>query len=84
VYETKNNIPSSLLLVYDWKTTRDEIITDDWYNFNINPISSSVLINFDSTYAIVLSATGGDDTNFVLWELVDNDEYLVLPSAIRV
>jgi len=84
IYETKDGEPSDPLLIYDWKTTLDEIITDDWYNFDINPISSSVSIKFNSTYAVVLSATGGDDKNFVIWELVDNDEYLVQPSAIKV
>jgi len=84
IYETKKQVPTDPLLIYDWKTTKNEVIADDWYYFNIKPISSTVSINFTSTYAIVLSATGGDNTNFVIWELVDNDEYAILPSAIRV
>ncbi len=84
IYETKSGEPSGPLQIYDWKTTLDEVITDDWYNFDINPISSDISVNFNSTYAVVLSATGGDDKNFVVWELVDNDEYLVQPSAIKI
>ena len=84
VYETQGGQPSSPLLIYDSKTTVDEVIADDWYNFNVKPISNTVSIDFSSTYAIVLSATGGDEDNFVIWELVDVDEYAVLPSAIRV
>jgi len=84
VYETKNGQPSDPLLIYDSKTTVDEIIADDWYNFNIKPISDTISVDFSSTYAIVLSATGGDENNFVIWELVDVDEYASLPSAIRV
>ena len=83
IYETENSLPTTPLLVYDWKTTRDEIKKDDWYHFNISAISDSVIIDYNSVYAIVLSSSGGSNINFVVWELVDNDEYLILPSAVK-
>ena len=83
VYNTASSTPTTPLPIYAWKTT-GEIIIDDWYNYDINVISDTVSLTFDSTYALVLSSSGGTNTNYVIWELVDNDEYLALPSAIKV
>ena len=84
IYETKSSEPTTPLFIYDWKTTLDEITADDWYNFDITFLGGVRSIAFNSSYAIVLSASGGTETNFVIWELLDNDEYAALPSVIKV
>lgn len=83
VYETNNDAPDTPLFVYAWKTTVDEVTNDDWYNFEIRPLDGSSM-QLDGRYALVMAATGSDRSNFVIWELVDNDEYLMLPSALKV
>lgn len=85
VYETNDSSePVSSLLIYDYKTTITEVRTDDWYNFDINPIDSSIVVAFAAGNALVLSASGTHPKSFIIWELVDNDEYLLLPSALKV
>jgi hypothetical protein len=83
VFQTVANAPTTPLFVYSWKTTLDEVITDDWYNFVIKPLDGSTT-PYSGMFALVLSATGSRHDNFVMWELVDNDEYLMLPSALKV
>ena len=39
---------------------------------------------FVGSYAIVMSSSGGDYNNFVVWEMVDNDEYQANASAIKI
>jgi hypothetical protein len=74
--------------VYDYKNSIDEIIQDDWYNFNIKELSSlspsDSSLDYSERAAIVLSSSGAYAENFVLWELVDNDEYRNEPSLIRI
>ena len=85
VYETDGvDTPTNPLKIYDFKNTIDEIAVDDWYNFNISVIDSSISVNFMGRFALVMSSSGGSDDNYVIWELVDNDEYVLLPSAIRI
>jgi hypothetical protein len=83
VYDVKNLKPNDPLFIYDWKTTISEIHIDDWYNFSLSLLDGSSL-TFDETYALVVSSSGGSTENYVMWELVDNDEYLLLPSSIKV
>ncbi len=80
--------PTDQLFVYDYKNTVDHIVEDGWYNFDISVmddnhgyISSG---DFIGNYAIVMSTSGGNFDNFITWEMVDNDEYLSLPSAIKM
>lgn len=84
LYEADGQYPLTALDVYDFKTTIDKVTTDDWYNFSLQPIDSSIDIDFEGSYALVLSSSGSSDDNFVVWEFVDNDEYLILPSAFMV
>jgi hypothetical protein len=83
VYDLENLEPHNPLFIYDWKTTVYEVHIDDWYNFFIRSLDGSNL-SFDESYALVFSASGGSKDNYVIWELVDNNEYLLLPSAIKV
>ena len=88
VYNEKNGIPGSPLFIYDYKNTIDDIVIDDWYNFNIKTMDNNHGYTDDSdfggSYFLVLSTSGGNFDNFITWEIVDNDEYLVLRSAIRI
>jgi len=40
--------------------------------------------DFSDSYFLVMSISGGNFDNFIIWEMVDNDEYLSLQSAIRI
>ena len=74
--------PSSRLSVYDHKTTLKEVIIDDWYNFSLKGWDNTIPQR--DAYALVLSASGTSSSNYIVWDLVDNDEYQLLPSAIKV
>jgi len=82
VYEVSGNEPTNPLEVYTYKNSIEEVKDDDWYNFSLEPIDSSVFITFDGTYALVMSTSGSHRENFIVWEFVDNDEYLTCPSAL--
>jgi hypothetical protein len=81
--ESPGTIDSNAEDVYSWKTTIDEIKEDGWYNFDIRTLEWDT-ITFSGTYAIVLSSSGSSENNYILWETVDNDEYSLSPSAIKV
>lgn len=80
--EGSPDTPDQPLLIYDYKNTVSDVVADDWYNFDLNPIGSA--ISFTGSYFLVLSSSGNTGNNFVVWELVDNDEYFDNPSAIRI
>ena len=82
VFNVNGQTPTTPLDIYAYKTTLDEVVVDDWYNFAINLFQGSN--SFTGSYALVLSATGSQESNFIIWEMMDNDEYLILPSAIKV
>ena len=86
VYDS-NGSPDNLLYMYDYKNSITEVIQNDWYNFNIKVLDTThgylEKKDFAGSYFLVLSCSGSDTNNFVLWELVDNDEYMSSPSAVR-
>ena len=83
-----SSVPVSPLFIYDYKTTIEEVVQDDWYNFNTRILDRRMgythSFDFYGNYFLVLSITGRTDVNSISWQLVDNDEYMNLPSAIRV
>ncbi len=87
VYES-NEKPTNQLFIYDYKNTIEDIIIDDWYNFNIKVMNGDYGYtkdsDFSSSYFLVMSTSGGNFDNFITWEMVSNDEYLSLQSAIRI
>ena len=86
LYESSNN-PSNPLLVYDYKNTINQVVQDDWYNFNITRLDDDGNVSaatYGDNYFLVMSSAGGDVDNFVIWETVDNDEYMSFPSAIKI
>tara|TARA_Y100000310_G_scaffold57488_2_gene52685 strand:+ start:12214 stop:14238 length:2025 start_codon:yes stop_codon:yes gene_type:complete len=88
VYEALGgDYPVNPLYMYDYKNSIDEVINDDWYNFNINIIDPVLGYanesDFPDNYFLVFSTSGNTNDNYVTWELVDNDEYTDLFSAIK-
>lgn len=79
-----DDTPGLYLYIYDYKNTIDEVKRDDWYNFDINFIDNRSAIAFNGNYFIIMNVTGNNQGNFILWELVDSDEYYIGPSAIRI
>lgn len=75
--------PDDPLFIYDYKTTRYELRTDDWYNFDLNFLDSSRAVPFDNKYALVLFAAGSTPTKYIVWDLVDSDAYEDAPSSIK-
>ena len=80
--------PSNPMFIYDYKTTVDEVVQDDWYNFNISEMDSRAGYTNPSSeagnYFLVLSSSGSTPNNFIIWELTDTDEYMNLISALTV
>jgi hypothetical protein len=87
VYDSLNGEPNSPIFVYDYKNSITEVIQDDWYNFDIKVLDDThgyVTANdFSENYYLVMSVSGSNTSNFIVWELVDNDEYNAPSSAIK-
>jgi len=85
VYTVDNNDrPVSALRIYDYKTTLTDVLTEGWYNFDLNFLDPNLAVPFPNSYAIVLFAAGSDNDRYVLWELQSFDEYVCGSSAIKV
>lgn len=83
LYQVSAGVPTTPLFVHDYKTTLDEVKVDDWYNFRLAMLDGTTPAV--TNLALVLSVSGGSESNFIIWELVDTDEYsTALPSAIKV
>ena len=93
IYEVDSNYqPTNSILIYDYKNTIDDIKLSDWQNFactNIDTVSEGFNNEY---YAMVLSSSGSTESNFIVWDILDNnadpyDPYGVdiasLPSIFR-
>jgi hypothetical protein len=84
---TSDGNPDESLYVYDYKNTITEVVCDGWYNFNIKVLDDfhgyTSVGDFSGSYFLVLSSSGSSESNFVVWEMLDNDEYMSFPSAIK-
>ncbi len=87
VYDSNGDNPTTPLYIYDYKNSITEITNSDWYNFNIKTLDVyhgyTKKEHFTGDYFLVMSCSGTEFENFVVWELVDNDEYTAFPSAIK-
>ena len=87
VYDSLKGEPNSPIFVYDYKNSITEIIQDDWYNFDIRVLDEThgytTANDFSENYYLVMSVSGSNTSNFITWELVDNDEYNAPSSAIK-
>jgi hypothetical protein len=77
------------IYVYDYKNSIDDVIQDDWYNFDISLLDTSIgqyitPRDFNDNFFIVLSTSGYNSKNFVLWELVPSDPYGSERSYLRL
>jgi len=85
LFQVTSEGPTYALDIHDFKTTLTEVITDDWYNFDLNFIDSSLVTTLsDDSYAVVLFTSGNDDDKFILWEWGEGDEYTCGPSSFKV
>ena len=86
VYDSVDDMPLTPLYIYDHKNSITEVVQDDWYNFDIKVLDSNhgytSASDFIGNYFLVMSTTGSSTDNFIIWELVNNDEYNASPSAI--
>jgi hypothetical protein len=87
VYDSLRGEPGISLYIYDYKNSITEIIQDDWYNFDIKVLDNIHGYNeandFTEDYYLVMSVAGSNTSNFIIWELIDNDEYVAPSSAIK-
>ena len=88
IYDSDEGVPNNpLLYIYDYKNSITQVVQSDWYNFNINVLDVSQgyteSSDFEGSYFLVVSCSGNTYDNFVVWEMMDNDEYMTLPSAFR-
>jgi len=83
VYDSDGFAPTDPLNVYSYKTTLDEVIQDDWYNFDIS-FTDTVVSEYGQSLFLVMSSSGANLDNFVLWEVVDSDEYSPWSTALRL
>ena len=78
-----NDRPDSEMYIYDFKTTIDEVLTDDWYNFSLSFLDESRVVSFENKHALVLYSVGSNQNKYIVWEISDADEYIDGPSAIK-
>lgn len=80
--------PTTPLFIYDYKNTVEEVTEDDWYNFDLKVLDDfhghSQASDFTGSYYLVMSTSGSHTGNFVVWDMIDNDEYTAMPSAFRI
>ena len=78
----ENNLPTTPLYIYDYKTTIEEIKNSDWYNFDINFLDPIWEVLFSDRCALVLFTSGTNPSKYLIWESSDTDEYMSDPSAL--
>ena len=87
VFDSLKGEPNSPIFVYDHKNSITEIIQDDWYNFNIKVLDDThghtTANDFSENFYLVMVTSGTNTSNFITWEIIDNDEYNATSSAIK-
>lgn len=83
VYTLSGDLPDTPLYIHDHKTTLDEVKRDGWYSFSLAFIDNALAVPFDSSYALVMVASGSDNRNSVSWETVDANEYIYAPAMTK-
>ena len=68
-----NNSPGDIVPVYGYKTSIDEIIDDNWYGFEITPLTGVSSITFDDNYTVALFASGTTDESYLMWDYSSED-----------
>ena len=83
IYELDSEFnPLSAILVYDFKNSLNNIVIDDWYNFDITYLDGSLYDVAVLYYALVITVTGSSTDNTIMWQPSDSTN--ALPSIIKV
>ncbi len=87
VYSSEGEEPCNPLYIYDYKNSLTELKQDDWYNFDIKSLDNLHgyinAFDFYGNYFLVVSCSGSNPDNYIVWEMMDNDEYSYSPSAFK-
>ena len=82
VYQLNNSQPTSALLIYDYKNSVNDVVADDWYNYDLSSLNKNDPVVFSGeNYAITLSVSGGANDNYIIWDISNTTQ---LPSLIKV
>jgi hypothetical protein len=83
-----NGSPSTPIFAYDHKNSITQIVQDDWYNFNIKVIDDhhgyTAKEDFVGSYFLVFSCSGSFVGNYIIWDMIENDEYISFLSAFKI
>jgi len=80
MYEVDDNFtPDAPLPIYGYKTSIEEIVDDNWYNFVLGPLPGHSSINFTAHYATALLSSGGSDSLYFMWDYADSTNELLDP-----
>jgi len=71
--------PSFSMPIYNYKTTIEEIVDDNWYNFETKALPGSLDSSFDKNYAIALYSSGVSDNLYLMWDYSKNDDPILDP-----
>lgn len=79
--------PVKQLYIYDHKNSINDIIEDDWYNFNIKVLDErydyDIKFHWDGNYFLVLNVSGSNSSNYLIWDSQPSNEYLGNISAFK-
>ncbi len=79
IYDSDGLSPTDPLQVYSYKTTLDEIVQDDWYNFDITILGGDVI---ESTGGITITSITNFKIPFENGEsFIDGNFFLVMSSS---
>jgi hypothetical protein len=89
IFNASNYAPNEPICIYDYKSTINEIKQDDWYNFDTNVLDTnygySTAAEFNGIFYVVITSSGSNSKNYILWEIENTDEYTMDNfSAIKV
>lgn len=60
--------------VYKYKTTIDEVVDDNWYNFSLEALPGNSSLDFDSYYASALFSSGSNDKQYLIWDYAEDQD----------
>lgn len=80
MFEIDENLkPSFAINIYDYKTTIEEIVDDNWYNFETNPLPGNLVNDFNKNYAMALYSSGLNNNLSLMWDYSKNEEPILDP-----
>lgn len=64
------------LPIYAYKTTREEITGDNWYNFELSPLYGNSSVDFTDKYAAALFVSGSSPSSYLIWDYANKSDSL--------